>query len=59
MLNAIKIQKQSEQCQKDNGQFIPNPATWLNQKRWEDEILWAQWWHLSALYSEILAYIST
>ena len=22
---------------KDNGQFIPMPATWLNQKRWEDE----------------------
>lgn len=22
---------------KDNGQYIPNPATWLNQTRWEDE----------------------
>lgn len=37
MLSAIKNQMQSEQWQKDNGQFIPNPATWLNQKRWEDE----------------------
>lgn len=23
---------------KDNGQYIPNAATWLNAKRWEDEI---------------------
>lgn len=23
--------------EKEGGQFIPNPATWLNQKRWEDE----------------------
>jgi hypothetical protein len=37
ILKAIEIQKQSEQWQKNGGQFIPNPATWLNQKRWEDE----------------------
>ncbi len=24
---------------KDDGQFIPHPATWLNGKRWEDEVL--------------------
>jgi hypothetical protein len=23
---------------KDNGQFIPHPSTWLNGKRWEDEV---------------------
>lgn len=23
---------------KDNGQYIPHPATWLNGKRWEDEV---------------------
>lgn len=23
---------------KDSGQFIPHPATWLNGKRWEDEV---------------------
>jgi hypothetical protein len=38
MLKAIEVQKQSAQWQKDNGQYIPNPATWLNQERWEDEI---------------------
>ena len=38
MLNAIDIQKQSDQWVKDDGRFIPHPATWLNQRRWEDEI---------------------
>ncbi|TBV01264.1 hypothetical protein DNK34_21550 [Pseudomonas dryadis] len=23
---------------KDNGQFVPLPASWLNGKRWEDEL---------------------
>jgi hypothetical protein len=27
----------SAEWTKDGGQFIPHPATWLNQKRWEDE----------------------
>lgn len=36
VLKSIEVQKRSEQWQKDGGQFIPNPATWLNQKRWED-----------------------
>lgn len=38
MLEAIAIQKQSEQWQKNRGQYIPNPSTWLNQSRWEDEL---------------------
>jgi hypothetical protein len=29
--------KATEQWQKDGGQFIPYPATFLNQRRWEDE----------------------
>ena len=37
MLKAIETQKKSRQWQRDSGQYIPNPATWLNQKRWEDE----------------------
>lgn len=36
MLDALEIQKQSEQWRKQGGQFIPNPATWLNQGRWQD-----------------------
>jgi len=39
MLNAIHFQKASDAWQKDGGQFIPNPATWLNQGRWQDEIV--------------------
>lgn len=37
MLSAIEIQKQQDQWQKDGGQYIPNPSTWLNQGRWLDE----------------------
>lgn len=37
MLAAIEQQKRSAEWQKDDGQFIPYPATWLNGRRWEDE----------------------
>lgn len=37
MINAVQQQKQSEQWTKDNGQYIPHPATWIHQRRWEDE----------------------
>jgi hypothetical protein len=38
ILEVLKKQKNSEQWQKDNGKFIPHPATWLNQQRWDDEL---------------------
>lgn len=38
MLNALDKQKATEQWKKDNGRFIPNPSTWLNQGRWEDVV---------------------
>lgn len=37
MLKAVDTARASPQWTKDGGQFIPNPATWLNQRRWEDE----------------------
>lgn len=37
MIEAIQGQMLSADWQKDNGQFIPHPATWLNGRRWEDE----------------------
>jgi hypothetical protein len=37
ILEAIEKQKLTDQWQKDGGKFIPHPATWLNQGRWEDE----------------------
>ena len=38
LLTAIEKQKESAQWSKDNGQFIPHPTTWLNGRRWEDEV---------------------
>lgn len=37
LLAALARACASEQWRKDGGQFIPNPATWLNQGRWDDE----------------------
>lgn len=37
MLTAVADQRRSAQWLKDGGQFIPHPATWLNQGRWQDE----------------------
>ncbi len=36
--SAVRQQKKSEQWAKENGRYIPNPATWLNQERWEDQL---------------------
>lgn len=33
----IERQCHSDQWQRDGGQYIPHPATWLNQGRWKDE----------------------
>lgn len=38
IMKAIESQKQSKQWRKDNGQYIPNPATWLNGGQWENEM---------------------
>lgn len=38
IIAAITAQKASQQWQKDGGQFIPHPATWLNQGRWADVV---------------------
>ena len=38
LVAAIERQKCSSQWSKDGGQYIPNPATWLNQCRWEDQL---------------------
>jgi hypothetical protein len=37
ILLAIERQKTWDQWTKDSGQFIPHPATWLSQGRWDDE----------------------
>lgn len=37
ILKALETQKQDDQWCKDGGQYIPHPATWLNQGRWDDQ----------------------
>ena len=37
MIAAVGIQAQSSDWLKDDGQFIPFPATWLNRGQWQDE----------------------
>ena len=36
--NAMCRHKTSEDWRKDDGKFIPHPATWLNAGRWEDDL---------------------
>jgi hypothetical protein len=38
ILSSLERSSKSQEWLKDNGQYIPYPATWLNQHRWEDEI---------------------
>lgn len=38
IIEAVQQQKEAGMFQLDEPQFIPHPSTWLNQKRWEDEI---------------------
>lgn len=38
ILSKIDDLKKSDQWTKDGGQYIPNPATWLNRGGWDDEI---------------------
>lgn len=36
--DGLAKQVVSEGWLKDGGKFIPHPSTWLNGKRWEDEV---------------------
>jgi len=37
MIAAIHTAMQTPQWRKSSGKYIPMPATWLNQERWNDE----------------------
>lgn len=37
IMAAVFVQRISAAWTKDNGQFVPHAATWLNGKRWEDQ----------------------
>ena len=38
LIKIIEAHKQSTQWNRDGGQYIPNPSTWINQERWEDDL---------------------
>lgn len=38
LLDALEVQKRSNDWTKDGGQYIPYPAKWLNKRRWEDSM---------------------
>lgn len=37
IMSKLEEHKKSKEWQQNNGQYIPHPTTWLNQRRWEDE----------------------
>jgi len=37
LLKSVYAARASKQWLKDDGEFIPHPATWLRQERWEDQ----------------------
>lgn len=37
LLDALEVAKGSEEWRREGGRFIPHPATWLNDRRFEDE----------------------
>ena len=37
VIDAINWQRESKQWLQEDGKYIPNPATYLNQGRWQDE----------------------
>jgi len=38
IMASLERHKKSTGWMKDQGRFIPHPTTWINQKRWEDEV---------------------
>ena len=38
MVKALELAKNSNDWKKEDGQFIPYPATWLNRGQWKDEL---------------------
>lgn len=37
IIGAVERQKRSAAWLREGGRYIPNPSTWLNQQRWDDE----------------------
>ena len=39
-IKALRRFRASPEWQRDGGAYIPHPATWLRDRRWEDDDLW-------------------
>ena len=39
IISKLELFKKTESWNKDDGKYIPHAITWLNQKRWEDELV--------------------
>lgn len=39
VLNGLAVWKRSDEWTRQNGEFVPMPATWLNNERWQSESL--------------------
>lgn len=37
VMSALEVQKRSDEWRKESGKYIPFPASWIRQRRWEDE----------------------
>lgn len=55
IVNAVERQKTWDQWRKEGGAFVPHAATWLNQRRWEDEEHGSK---ESSLYDGIKAFVA-
>lgn len=44
IMDSLLIQVKSDNWKKDNGKYIPYGASWLNGKRWEDELTSTKRW---------------
>lgn len=38
ILRSVHTHKKSKDWKKDGGQYVPNPSTYINQHRWEDDL---------------------
>ena len=37
MIKQVERFKDTKEWKQENGEYIPNPSTWINKERWEDE----------------------
>ena len=38
LIEAVRVVKKTEDWNRNNGQYIPLPSTWLHGEKWTDEI---------------------